>query len=79
MLLGVAFVETTGDGAGDLDVRQVVFANWDHVRLAEENVACLMHRVGEQQAGQCVAGGLHLGLHGRVAVQFGFCDQRQER
>ncbi len=38
-----------------------------------------MHRVGEQQSGQCVAGCLHFGLHGRVAVQLGLRDQRQER
>ena len=38
-----------------------------------------MHRVGEQQAGQRVAGSLHLGLHGRVAVQLGLGDQGQER
>ena len=38
-----------------------------------------MHRVGEQQAGQRMAGSLHFGLHGRVAVQLGLRDQGQER
>ena len=38
-----------------------------------------MHGVGEQQAGQRVAGGLHLGLHGGVAVQLGLGDEGEER
>ena len=79
VLLGIALVETTRDGAGDLDVRQVVLADRHDVRLAEQDVASLMNRIGEQQAGQRVAGSLHLGLHGRVAVQFGLSHQRKER
>ena len=38
-----------------------------------------MDRVGQQQTGQCVAGSLHLGFDGRIAVQFGLGDERQER
>ena len=56
-------------------MRQVVLADRHHVGLAEQDVASLMHRVGEQQAGQRMAGSLHFGLHGRVAVQLGLRDQ----
>ena len=79
MLLGVTLVEPAGDGAGDLHMRQVVLADRHHVGLTEQDVACLMHRVGQQQAGQRVAGGLHLRLDGRVAVQLRLGDQREER
>ena len=79
VLLGVTLVETAGDGARDFHVRQVVLADRHDIGLAEEDVARLMHRVGEQQTGQRVAGRLHLGLHGRVAVQLGLGDQGQER
>ena len=79
MLLRVPLVEPAGDGARDLHMRQIVLADRHHVGLAEQDVARLMHRVGEQQTGQCVAGSLHFGLHGRVAVQLSLGDQRQER
>ena len=60
-------------------MRQIVLADRHHIGLAEQDVARLMHRVGEQQTGQRVAGSLHFGLHGRVAVQLRLGDQRQER
>ena len=67
-----------GDGAGDLDVGQLVLADGHHVALAEEDVAGLVHRVGQQQAGERMARGLLLGLDGGVAVQLAFAHQAQE-
>ena len=77
--LAVAVVKATGDGAGELDVRQLVATNRHHVALAEQDVASLVHRVGEQKAGKLVARCLHLGLDGGVARQLGLGHQRQER
>ena len=75
----VALVEAAGDLARLLDVRQLVLADGDDVALAEQDVARLMHRIGEQKAGQGMAGGLHLGFDRGVALELGFGDQRQER
>ena len=60
-------------------MRQLVAADGHHIALAEQDVAGLVHRVGEQKAGELVARGLHLGLDGGVARQLGLGDQRQER
>jgi len=59
-------------------VRQIILADRHHVRLAEQDVARLVNRVGEQQSGERMAGGFHLRFHRRVAVQLGFGDQREE-
>ena len=75
---GVALVETAGDGPGQLHVGEVVLPDRDHVGLAEEYVAGLVDRVGQQQAGQGVAAGLHLGLDGGVAVKLGLGHQGEE-
>ena len=77
--LAVAVVKAAGDGAGELDVRQLVATDGHHIALAEQDVAGLVHRVGEQKAGELVARGLHLGLDRGVARQLGLGDQRQER
>ena len=77
--LTVAVVKAAGDGAGELDVRQLVATDGHDVTLAEQDVAGLMHRVGEQKAGELVARGLHLGLDRGVARQLGLGHQRQER
>ena len=77
--LAVAVVKAAGDGAGELDMRQLVATDGHHVALAEQDVAGLMHRVGEQKAGELVARGLHLGLDRGVARQLGLGHQRQER
>ena len=60
-------------------MRQLVATDGHDVALAEQNVAGLVHRIGEQKAGELVARGLHLGLDGGVACQLGLGDQRQER
>ena len=64
--LAVAVVELACDGAGELDVRQLVAPDRHHVALAEQDVARLVHGVGEQKAGELMAAGLHLGLDGGV-------------
>ena len=79
MLLGVAFVETTRDGARDLDMRQVILADRHHISLAEQNVACLVHRISQQQTSQRMAGSFHFRLHRRITMQLGLSHQRQER
>ena len=60
-------------------MRQLVATDGHDVALAEQDVAGLVHRVGEQKAGELVARGLHLGLNRGVARQLGLGDQRQER
>ena len=60
-------------------MRQLVATDGHHIALAEQDVAGLMHRIGEQKAGELVARGLHLGLDRGVARQLGLGDQRQER
>ena len=77
--LAVAVVKAAGDGTGELDVRQLVATDGHNVTLAEQDVAGLVYRIGEQKAGELVARGLHLGLDGGVARQLGLGDQRQER
>ena len=77
--LAVAVVKAAGDGTGELDVRQLVATDGHNVTLAEQDVAGLVYRIGEQKAGELVARGLHLGLDGGVASQLGLGDQRQER
>ena len=76
--LAVAVVEAAGDGARELNVGQLVAADWHHVALAEQNVACLMDGIGEQKARELVARCLHLGLHRGVALQLGLAHERKE-
>ena len=52
--LAIAVVETTGDSARKLDVGQLVAADGDHVALAEQDVARLMDRIGQKEAGKSV-------------------------
>ena len=75
----VAFVERASNLARDLDVRQLVFADWHDIAFAEQDVARLMHRVGQKQARQLVAGRLHFRLDRRVALQLSFAHERKER
>ena len=77
--LAIAVVETTGNGARELDVGQLVATNRHHIALAEQNVACLMDGIGEQKARELVARRLHLGLHRGVALQLGLAHKREER
>ena len=49
--LAVAGIEAVGDDARLLDVRQLVFAHGDEVRLAEEDVGGLVHGIGEHETG----------------------------
>ena len=44
--LAVAVVKAACDGAGELDVRQLVAADGHHIALADQDVAGLVHRVG---------------------------------
>ena len=60
-------------------MRQLVAADGNHVALAEQDVACLVHGIGEQKAGELVAGRLHFRLDGGVALQQRLGDQREER
>ena len=69
--LAVALVEATGDLRGDLDVGELVASHGHDVALAEEDVACLVHGVGEEQSRERVAGGRLLCLHGGVALHLG--------
>ena len=77
--MAVAFVEATGDLTGLLDVRKLVFADGHDIALAEQDVASLVHGIGEQKAGERVAGGLLLGLHRGVALKLGLGAQGKER
>ena len=60
-------------------MRQLVATDGHDVALAEQDVAGLVHRVGEQKSGELVARGLHFGLNRGVARQLGLGHQRQER
>ena len=60
-------------------MRQLVAPHGHHVALAKEDVARLVHRIGEEEPGELVARGLHLGLHGGVALQLRLAHQREER
>ena len=76
--LAVALVETARDKTRDLDVGKLVAADGHDVALAEEDVAGLMHGIGQKQPGQGMARGLLLGLDGRVAFELRLGYKRQE-
>ena len=57
---------------------EVVLPDRNHVGLAEEDIAGLVNRVGQEQPGQGMAAGLHLGLDRRIAMQFGLRHQGEE-
>ena len=50
--LSVSIIEATGDLCRNLDVGQLVTTDWNDVSLAEEDVACLVDGIGQQEAGQ---------------------------
>ncbi len=75
----VALVEAPGDVAGELDVGELVLAHGDAVGLAEQDVAGLVHGVGEEQAGEGVARGLLLGLDRGVAQELALAHEGEER
>ena len=77
--MAVTLVEAAGDLAGLLDVRQLILADGHDVALAEQDVARLVHGIGEQKAGERVAGSLLLGLHRGVALKLGLGAQGKER
>ena len=57
----------------------LVLAHGHDVALAEQDVARLVHGVGEQKARERVAGRVLLGLHRGVAQKLGLRDEREER
>ena len=73
-------VEPARDHPGDLQVRQLVLPHRHQVRLAEQDVRRLVHRIGEHQAADRRLPGVRdLVLDRRVAVQLGHRDQAEER
>jgi hypothetical protein len=64
----VALVEAAGDESRGLHVWELVEADGDQVRLAEQNVRRLVDGIGEHEAGRWEAGGLGFGLDGGVSV-----------
>ena len=77
---GIALVEPAGDQPGHLHVRQLILPDRHQVRLAGQDVGRLVGRVGEHQPAHRRLPGIgDLVLHGRVALQLGHRDQRQER
>ena len=60
-------------------MRQLVLAHGHDVAPAEQDVAGLVHGVGEQKPREFVAAGFLLGLHGGVALELRFGHQREER
>ena len=77
-VLAEAVVKAAGDGARELDVGQLVATDGNHVALAEEDVAGLVHGIGEEQARELVAAGLLLGFDGGVAQELRLGDEREE-
>ena len=76
--LAIAVVELACDETRELDVGQLIAAHGDHVALAEEDVAGLVHGIGEQKAGELVARGLHLSFHRGIALEFRLGNEREE-
>ncbi|MPN14452.1 hypothetical protein SDC9_161779 [bioreactor metagenome] len=60
-------------------MRQLILADRDDVRLAEENVRGLVHREGEHQSAHRTIGIGQLVLDRGVTAQLGVGDQRQKR
>ena len=56
-------------------MRQLVLTYGHDVALAEQDVACLVHRVRQQKAGKRMARSLLLGLNSGVALQLGLGNQ----
>ncbi len=77
--LVVALVKATRQQARGFDMRQLVFTHGHYVAFAEENVARLMHGIGEQKPGELMAGCLLLGLNGGVALKLCLTDEAQKR
>lgn len=60
-------------------MRQLVLADGYDITLAEENVAGLVDRVCQKQAGERMARCLLLGLDGWIALELGLAHEREER
>ena len=77
---GVAVVEPPRQRSRLLDVRELVGANRNECRPAEENVGGLVNGVCEHQSVECTpAGACGLLLDCRVAQQLGEGDETEER